>query len=169
MVIVYIFSSVYSKIVSEREMFKIVVETWMKRFGPVGSFFWLNGVDSWLFYSFFFNRLCFSLQETQLILHIEIASTMSNVNLQNNLNESLSLNFLHVLLVEASNYLGSTFNILVFSRPIMCTGWSMLMCRETWDVVVPGLLCSENLAFKDLSVSPIYEASHVYVTSSFGF
>ena len=47
---------------------------------------------------------------------------MSNVNCQNNLNESLSLNFLHALLVEASNYLGSTFNILVFSRPIMCTG-----------------------------------------------
>ena len=33
---------------------------------------------------------------------------MSNVNRQNNLNESLSLNFLHVLLVEVSNYLGST-------------------------------------------------------------
>ena len=94
---------------------------------------------------------------------------MSNVNRQNNLNEFLSLNFLHALLVEALNYLGSTFNILVFSRPIMCTGWSMLMCRETSDVVVPGHLCSENLAFKDLSVSPTYEASHVYVTSSFGY
>lgn len=47
---------------------------------------------------------------------------MSNVNRQNNLNEFLSLNLLHALLVEASNYLGSTFNILVFSRPIMCTG-----------------------------------------------
>ena len=38
---------------------------------------------------------------------------MSNVNRQNNLNESLSLNFLHVLLVEASNYLGPTLNILI--------------------------------------------------------
>lgn len=94
---------------------------------------------------------------------------MSNVNRQNNLNESLSSNLLHALLVEASNYLGSTFNILVFSRPIMCTGSSMLMCREASDVVVPGLLCSENLTFKDLSVSPTYEASHVYVTSSFGY
>ena len=45
----------------------------------------------------------------------------------------------------------------------------MLMCRQTSDVIVPGLLCSENLAFKDLAVSPTYEVSHVYVTSSFGF
>ena len=36
-------------------------------------------------------------------------------------------------------------------------------------MVVLGLLCSENLAFKDLSVSPTHKASHVYVTSSFGF
>ena len=74
----------------------------MERFGPVGSFFWLKNVDSWLFYSFFLKGFAFLFKKTQLILHIKTTSTMFNMNRPNNMNESLSLNFLHVLLLEAS-------------------------------------------------------------------
>ena len=56
-----------------------------------------------------------------------------------------------------SNHLGSTVSILVFSRSIMCPGQPMLMWWYTWYVVVLGVLCSEELAFKDLSVSPAYK------------
>ena len=59
-----------------------------------------------------------------------------------------------------SNHLGSVVNTSVFSNSTECWGWSTWMCLETSEVVELGRRCSPNLAFRDLSVSPTYIASH---------
>ena len=59
-----------------------------------------------------------------------------------------------------SNHLGFVVNTSVFSNSMECWWWSTWMCLETSEVVELGRRCSLNLAFRDLSVSPMYTTSH---------
>ena len=55
-----------------------------------------------------------------------------------------------------SNHEGARSRILTESMTTLCPGQSLLMCRDTSLVLELGLLCSINLTFRFLSVSPIY-------------
>ena len=57
------------------------------------------------------------------------------------------------------NHLGSTASIFACSMSTWWSGWSMFTCFETSEFTLLGLRCSMNLALRDLSVSPIYDAS----------
>ena len=59
-----------------------------------------------------------------------------------------------------SNQLGSVVRICTDLSFTLWSGLSVWICLDTSDVTLLGLRCSLNRAFKDLSVSPMYAASH---------
>ena len=99
------FSSVYSKIMRERERERNVQNSDANVLWNASLLLEFLLIEKSPFLTIFiwpfFEGLCLSLHNTQLTLHIKIMPTMSNMNGQNNLNDSLSLSFLLLLLVEA--------------------------------------------------------------------
>ena len=66
-----------------------------------------------------------------------------------------NMDYLHSLL----NHPDSTATIFVKSILMECSGWSLLICRDTSDVTVLSCLCSTNLDYSDLSLSLLFPLS----------
>ena len=64
-------------------------------------------------------------------------------------------------LTPLSNHFSSTSKILTLSKVMLWSGWSQCTCLDTSKFTQLGLLCSMNLDFRDLPVSPMYDSSDV--------
>ena len=60
-----------------------------------------------------------------------------------------------------SNHFNSTSKILTLSKLMLWSGWSQFICFKTSEFTELGLLCSMNLAFRDLPVSTMYKSSQL--------